>query len=195
MTDLANPVLAFFKPLIPLSKEQQTCLVAAFKSNTFKEGTVLFAGDSICRELYFVHSGVLKILNLNDRAEDVVYFFVQENQFCTILYSFQDGVKAAEKIIAATDAAVWGISKQRLDQLYEEIPALKPVIDRLNQQRLMEKVQLRNSFAGKDATARYKLFLNLYPRLALRVSLQDIASFLDITPQSLSRIRKSLATH
>ncbi len=66
----------------------------------------MFAGDKVCRELYFVHSGVLKILTQNDKAEDIVYFFVPENQFCTILYSFQERGKATEKIVAATDAVV-----------------------------------------------------------------------------------------
>ncbi len=80
-----------------------------------------------------------------------------------------------------------------MTSFYEEIPALKSVMDRRHQQRLMEKVQLRNGFAGKDATTRYKLFLELHAGLALRVSLQDIASFLDITPQSLSRIRKGMS--
>lgn len=192
MNDAPNPVSIFFQQFVALTEQQQISIAAAFRRKKVSEGTFLFAGDKVCRELYFVHSGVLKIMTRSDEGADLVYFFVKENQFCTLLHSFTEAVIAEKKIAAACDAEVFAISKNELTALYNEVPALKPVMDQLTQQRLMEKVQLRNSLAGKDATARYKLFLAQHADLALRVSLQDIASFLDITPQSLSRIRKRL---
>jgi CRP-like cAMP-binding protein len=68
------------------------------------------------------------------------------------------------------------------------------LIDQITQQRLLDKIQLRNSYLGKDAATRYKLFMTQQSDIALRVSLQDIASYLEITPQSLSRIRKNQLT-
>jgi CRP-like cAMP-binding protein len=56
----------------------------------------------------------------------------------------------------------------------------------------MRKIQLRNTYAGTDASARYQLFLELQPDISLRVPLNDIASYLGITPQSLSRIRRNI---
>jgi CRP-like cAMP-binding protein len=69
---------------------------------------------------------------------------------------------------------------------------LKSLIDEINQQRLLEKIKTRNAYLGLDSAARYRLFLNTQADIALRVSLTDIASYLGITPQSLSRIRKDL---
>jgi len=53
-------------------------------------------------------------------------------------------------------------------------------------------VNMRNTYLGEDAENRYKLFIAQQPGIALRVPVKDIASFLGITPQSLSRIRKNI---
>jgi len=56
----------------------------------------------------------------------------------------------------------------------------------------LDKIQVRNSYLGEDASLRYRNFLLRQPDIALRVSLADIASYLGITQQSLSRIRKNM---
>jgi len=92
--------------------------------------------------------------------------------------------------VAACDAEVLVITKSKLLNLYRQLPAIKEVIDQITQQRLLEKIQTRNNYLGKDSAERYKLFVTQHPDIASRVSLRDIASYLGITPQSLSRIRK-----
>ena len=99
---------------------------------------------------------------------------------------------AEESIEAATAADVLDNSKIRLLELYQAVPWLKFLINEINQQRLLEKIKIRNAYLGLDSTARYRLFLNTQADIALRVSQTDIASYLGITPQSLSRIRKDL---
>ncbi len=69
---------------------------------------------------------------------------------------------------------------------------MKDIIDQINQQRLIEKVNIRNTYIGEDAESQYKLFVQHQPEIAMRVPLKDIASYLGITPQSLSRIRKHI---
>ena len=64
--------------------------------------------------------------------------------------------------------------------------------DKVNQQRLLEKVRLKNIYSGEDSTGRYRLFLSEQPEIAGRVPLSHLASYLNITPQSLSRIRRQL---
>jgi DNA-binding MarR family transcriptional regulator len=76
--------------------------------------------------------------------------------------------------------------------LYKKLPYVKEIIDQQNQLRLIEKINVRNTYLGEDAENQYKLFIMQNPDIALRVPLKDIASYLGITPQSLSRIRKNL---
>lgn len=153
---------------------------------------MLFPAEKICRELYFVCNGVLRIASTNDKGVDLTHYFYKENQFCTILQSFNDETTASAGIEAACDVTVLSITKKRLLELYAVLPFMKTIIDQLNQARLIEKVNIRNAYLGEDAEGQYKLFITQHPDIALRVPQKYIASYLGITPQSLSRIRKNI---
>lgn len=176
-----------------LPEEDQLLISNAFTPRLYKEGTYLFHGGNICRELFFISNGVLKILTIDKKGDDRVYYFLRERQLCTIMPSFLQEQPAPESIQAACDAAVLAISKTELYDLYSKIPYLKPLIDEMIQQNLLNKIALKNIYSGESAEARYQLFLQQQPEVALRVPLSDIASYLEMTPQSLSRIRKGLS--
>lgn len=156
------------------------------------EGEVLFNEGEVCKEMFFICKGVLRIVSLNEKGNKVTHFFLKENQFCSILNSFNNNVVAVEGIEAACDAEVIVLKKQKLLALYEKLPYLKELINSITTQFLLEKIQIRNAYLGEDAALRYKNFLIRQPEIALRVSLTDIASYLGVTQQSLSRIRKNM---
>jgi CRP-like cAMP-binding protein len=156
------------------------------------EGEVLFEEGHICREMFFICKGVLRIVAQNDKGNKMTYFFLKENQFCSILNSFNNNIPAAEGIEAACDAELVVLKKQKLFDLYERLPYVKELITGITTQSLLEKINVRNSYLGEDAATRYRNFLMRQPDIALRVSLSDIASYLGITQQSLSRIRKNM---
>jgi CRP-like cAMP-binding protein len=87
---------------------------------------------------------------------------------------------------------VLAISRTKLLALYEQLPYLKTLIDQITQRALLEKIQVRNAYLGQDSASRYKLFMMRQADIALRVPLNDVASYLGITPQSLSRIRRNI---
>jgi CRP-like cAMP-binding protein len=156
------------------------------------EGEVLFNEGQVCKEMFFICKGVLRIVSQNEKGNKVAYFFLKENQFCSILNSFNNNIVAAEGIEAACDAELVVLKKQKLLSLYEKLPYLKELITGITTQSLLDKIQVRNSYLGEDASTRYRNFLVRQPDIALRVSLSDIASYLGITQQSLSRIRKNM---
>jgi len=121
---------------------------------------------------------------------DIPHYFYKENQFCTIFVSFGEGRFTEVKIQAACDGDVLQITKLKLYSLYDRLAFMKDIIDKAILQALMEKVRLRNSSLGQEAVDQYELFVEQRSDIALRVSMKDIASFLGITPQSLSRVRK-----
>lgn len=156
------------------------------------EGEVLLEEGQLCKEMFFICKGVLRIVSQNEKGNKMAYFFLKENQFCSILNSFNNNVPAAEGIEAACDAELIVLKKQKLLWLYEKLPYLKELITSITTQALLDKIQVRNSYLGEDASLRYRNFLMRQPDIALRVSLSDIASYLGITQQSLSRIRKNM---
>lgn len=189
MDDLLISFLQSFKS-IPVADAQ--LIASAFKTKTFKEGDSLFNGDGVCKDLFFVCDGVLRIIKPKEDGRRFTYFFVSEGRFCSILNSFNNQIPATEQIEAACNAVVLVITHYKLTELYKRVPYLQEHITQITHQGLLDKINTRNAYVGLDATEQYKLFLTQQPGIANRVSVSDIASYLGITPQSLSRIRKNL---
>lgn len=173
-----------------IPEEDEALILDAFEKRSFEEGEPLFLGGHVCRQLFFILSGVLRIVVRNDKGAEVTHYFLKENRFCTILKSFREGTVAEESIQAACPAEVRAVSKTRLLEVYQKLPYLSAMIDQIIQQGLIEKIDIRNAYLGMDSATRYRVFLARQPEIALKVSLSDIASYLGITPQSLSRIRR-----
>ncbi|MBL4678653.1 MAG: Crp/Fnr family transcriptional regulator [Mucilaginibacter sp.] len=188
---MSNPLISFLQQHRFFSAEEQDAIDAAFEHRHYKEGEQLLNTGSMCRELFFICNGVLRIMATNQKGVELTHFFLKEGSFCTILYSFDNDVAADEGIQAACDTEVLVISKTKLTKLYTIIPGLKELIDRITQEKLLEKIKIRNAYLGEESEARYNLFLKQQPDVARRVPLKDIAGYLGITPQSLSRIRKN----
>jgi CRP-like cAMP-binding protein len=156
-------------------------------------GQVLLPQGKTAKELFFVVSGILKIVSTSEKGNDVIQFFIRENKFCTILYSFNNGAVAQEGIVAATEGELLVFSKTSLEALYVKLPYFKSLVERITYQALMDKIKYRNELMGEEATVRYQKFVLQQPEIVLRVPLGDIASYLGITQQSLSRIRRNIS--
>lgn len=185
-------LLACLQAAGPIPAADQALILAAWQPRAVSEGETLFAAGHICQERFFIEEGVLRIMLQQASGKEVTHFFLKEGQFCTILHSFENQVPAAESIQAACATRVQAITRARLEALCQELPYLRAYLSQITQQALLEKIQTRNAYLGLDSTTRYELFLRQQPDIALRVPLADVASYLGITPQSLSRIRKNI---
>ena len=185
-------LINYLLSLRPLTAEEKRVIGAAFQAGHFAEGDYLFHGGRVCTEFFFVVNGIVRMVAVNDKGVEVTHFFVHENQFCTILASFNNETVAEDSIQCCSPVAVLRIEKQRLLALYRRLPFMEGLIAQVNQERLLDKIRLKNIYSGEDSTGRYRLFLKEQPEIANRVPLGQVASYLNITPQSLSRIRRRL---
>jgi len=176
---------------IPAADEAR--LTEALEVRVLPENAVLLRAGQVSQELFFIVSGVLRIVGANEDGTETTYFFLKDNQLCTILDSFTNQVPAAESIQAACATDVLVLPRPALQRLAAQLPYLQALIDLITQRTLLAKIQLRHQYQGLSAVGRYQTFLLRQPEVALRVSLRDVASYLGITQQSLSRIRRQLA--
>jgi len=174
------------------SAQEEDLIREQFPLRKFHEGEELCKIGEICNSMNFVCSGVLRIYSLSEKGTENTHFFLKENQFCCVLDSFVSQKPSTSAIQAACYTEAIVLSRQAMTAVYTAIPQLKTAIDQIIQKSLIEKIALRNQYLGEDATTRYTNFLIRQPEIAMRVSLADIASYLGITQQSLSRIRKNL---
>jgi CRP-like cAMP-binding protein len=184
------PFFSFLRLEYDISVADQVLIESELRHRLVAEDEYLAHAGHVCRELFFICQGVLRVVAQQEKGTEVTYFFVKENHLCTILDSFTKQVVAQESIKAACPTEVLVLSHDGLHRLYGQLPYLRDVIDRITQRTLLEKIQARNQYLGQDAASRYELFLQRQPDVARRVSLRDVASYLGITQQSLSRIRR-----
>lgn len=188
--EFATPFFRFLRLFRLISTADEALISAELQLRSLAAGELLVREGEVCRELFFICAGVLRIVRQNARGQDVTHFFLKENQFATILRSFTQATPATEGIQAACDAQILVLPKASLERLYAQLPYLQELIGAIIQQALLDKIQTRNAYLGEDAAARYRLFLVRQPDIALRVSLRDVASYLGVTQQSLSRLRR-----
>jgi len=185
-------LITYIMSLRPLTGVEKTEIASHFQAGPFKEGDYLFEGGHVCNKLFFIVSGVVRMVAINDKGVEVTHYFVGENQFCTNLASFNNETVAEDSIECCSPATILTIQKSQLLALYRKLPFMEDLFDRVHQQRLLEKIRLKNIYSGEDSAGRYRLFLSEQPEIAGRVPLSHLASYLNITPQSLSRIRRRL---
>jgi CRP-like cAMP-binding protein len=187
---MSEALLAYFQQNTPISAADQQVLRQAWRPRTVGAGTCLLAAGAICHELYFVEQGVLRLFTEPLRGPEVTQFFIQEGQLCTVLASLQSGQPADKSIQAVTAAQLLVLDSAHLTQLTQQLPHFAALLAHLIQQGLLAKLHLRQAYLGQNAAGRYQTLLRLQPDLVQRVPQHLLASYLAITPQSLSRLRR-----
>jgi CRP-like cAMP-binding protein len=187
-----------FKDLIPnydlssfLNEEEIEYSMPFFKHLKLVKGDFLSREGEICTKLAIVKSGILRSFYLKDTEQLTTYFNI-EGTIATALRSYLKEVPAYENIQSLTDVELIYIEKKDMNILFEEVPAWNRIV-RIVMEFLYVKMEERSiSLQYNSASERYLSFLVDFPNVANRIPLQYIASFLGITPETLSRIRKSI---
>ena len=187
------PFLHYLRPFRDIAGTDEQLLAHALQPRYLAENEVLVRQGQVCQELFFIVRGVLRLVGEQEDGTQTAYSFCTENHLCPIIDSLTNRVPAAHGIEAACPTEVLVLPRAVLLDLCAQLPYLQTIIDTATRSRLLTKERLRNQYMGKNAAGRYQLFLRCEPDVARRVALRDVASYLGITQQSLSRIRRQLA--
>lgn len=184
-------LLTALQPFGAIPAADEGHLLAAWEARAVAEGEWLTAADAICQEVFFIEQGVLRVAARSPQGKEVTHSFRQPGQFCTLLASFEQQAPSPLRIQAACPARLLAIDKAGLAALGRQLPYLPGLLQQLIQHELLAKLHTQRAYAGLDAPARYQLLLQHLPEVAQRVPQHLLASYLGITPQSLSRLRKA----
>lgn len=161
---------------------------------TYKAKDEIVTNGSIARDLIFIKQGLLRVYHLSE-GKEITTYFACDNQFISTYTSILTQSPSHEILEAITDSDVLKLNMQRFQQLYDRFPTF----ERLGR-ILAEKNYLcisERTIVMQTQTAREK-YLNFIdtnePKIVQQTPQRYIASFLGITPESLSRVRKSLVT-
>jgi CRP-like cAMP-binding protein len=172
--------------------ECSKCLSFFTPKKVRKKQFFLQEGD-VCRNIAFVTSGLLRVYSIDHKGEEHIAQFAPEDWWISDLYSFLSGTPSKENIDALEDSEILLLDRASRDALLDAVPKMERFFRLLMEANLVATRRRVVSLISDTAEQRYLAFLKAYPNLVERVPLNQIASYLGITPQSLSRIRKELA--
>jgi len=157
-----------------------------------QRGDYFSEAGKIPKQVGFILEGVLRVCYYTNKGEEFTKYFVDENHLIVDYQHFQAKIEATEYVEAVTDCKLLVFSKEDWEDLSKTILIWDAIVNKIVQKALIEKLERRSPLVDQDATTRYLSFLEKFPKLANRIPLSYLASYLGITQSSLSRIRKNI---
>lgn len=159
-----------------------------FKEEKFKKNEVAEVEGTICKKLYFIEKGVARLFYQRD-GKDITGWFSTDGDFITSNDSFFQRKPSHLNLEFLEDALVQTIHIDELEDLFKKYPEMERFGRLLTYQLLTTLSERMYSMLFQPAEKRYQLLMVHYPEVLMRAPLGDIASFLGISQETLSRIR------
>ncbi len=188
-----EPLITYFDHLIPLSKEEKELVAGKFYPRLFRKRQYALQEGNVCTQFFFVVKGCLRMYKIDEQGGTHILQFSTENWWMIDLGSFHSEKPSGLNIDALEDTMVLQISHDDLISLYLQAPKFDRIFRVLIENsfvRLQERLLQNISSTAED---RYHSFLKNYPHLINRLSQTQIASYLGITPEFLSRLRNKIS--
>ena len=155
----------------------------------FKKKEYLLREGQTSSKLYFIEEGLIRAYYTDKKDEEVTTWFMKDSDLIFSVESFYEQIPSFENIIAIEASTVWYITYHQLQALYKEFPAYNYHGRVLTEKYYIKSMKRQVALIKKTALERYQLLLEQEPYLLERASLQDIASYLGMTPEMLSKVR------
>ncbi|MEO0045145.1 MAG: hypothetical protein RL705_336 [Bacteroidota bacterium] len=185
-------ILDNISKIVTLSPEEELLFLSKIETKHYKAKTIVLDAGDICKNSYFVNSGLLRSFTINDNIVEHVLSFACEGWWIGDMYSLLSQKPGNLFIEVLEDAEVVLLSKENQEQLYLEIPKLERffriIIENAlvaNQERLIDNLSL-------SAEERFDKFCKKYPTLIQKVPQKQIASFIGVTPEFFSKMKSRL---
>ena len=177
---------------ISLTTEEIAFFTSLLKSKFIANGEFLLREGDICKYESFVTRGCLKTYYVDQNGFEHIIDFSIEEWWADDLYSLLTQTASKSNIKAIEDTDILQIGKSDLELLYQKIPKFERFFRILFQNAYIAQRDQINLALAASAEERYILFLKKKPYAEKRFSQKDIASYLGITPQFLSTLKKRL---
>ncbi|MFV0530022.1 MAG: Crp/Fnr family transcriptional regulator [Flavobacteriales bacterium] len=184
-----QPLLDYFENVMPLNQNEKQLVSELFKPRLYRKRQYVLQEGDVCSQFNFVVRGCLRMCKIDDSGNTHNLQFATENWWLSNIGSFHERKPSELNIDALEDTMVLQINYDNLCSLYTNAPKFDRIFRVLieNSFVALQKRLLQN--ISSTAEERYLSFMESYAHLSLRIPQTQIASFLGITPEFLSRLR------
>ena len=144
------------------------------------------------RYLSFVEEGIIR-LYIPKLENDITFAFVFENSFISAYDSFLTQLPSSYAVETITQTVLWRLSYHDLQVIYDETAIGNKMGRKASEDLFLKKTKRELSFLNDTAEERYVKLFSERPEVIQRIPLKYIASYIGVTPQALSRIRKRIS--
>lgn len=187
-----EPILNNFAKDITLSDDEKALLLERLELREYKKKDKILLAGSIAKELNFVVEGCLRIYHVDETGKEHSVSFFPEGWWATDLESFYSKTPSFYAIDALENSKIIALGHNNIEELYDLSPKFERFFRILTQKGYIIYQRRMTSALFRSAETRYRNFQNLFPSLENRISKKLIASYLGITPEFLSLLRKNV---
>lgn len=177
--------IARFIDLTDLEKQKYISLLSEI---TVKKKSFLLQAGDVAKYEYFITKGCLKVYTIDEEGTPRISMFAVEDYWTGDLASFMTKAPTHYFIKATEHSELLGISKTNYDLLFQEIPKFERFYRILYQRSLMNYIKRSNHGISLSAEERYIAFKKKYPTIVNRITQKDLAGYIGITPEFMSKI-------
>lgn len=187
-------LLNIYNTIEGLSQEEAQYHVNQFEKVVFAKKTMILREGTVEDYLYFIDKGIIRFfvnkVHPTEPSKEITFSLISENMFCSAYDSFITRNPCAYNVETVQETVMYRIHFDDLQKLYER-SKVGNYLGRISAENLyVRKTQREISLLMHSAEERYNNLAKAFPHFIREIPLKHIASYIGITPQALSRIRK-----
>ncbi|NOK32774.1 Crp/Fnr family transcriptional regulator [Corallococcus exercitus] len=190
---MKNRLVDYFRRIAPLSDEEARAILDSMVVKTCPKGTHLLMAGQVATEAYFVLQGCVRQYSVVEDEERSNGFFTEDDWVLSI-HSMMNQTPADHFWVCAEDTTVVVGTEQREGDLYRRFPRFESISRMVMQKVLAEQQEWFASYLTDTPEQRYLKLSRTRPDILQRIPQYQLASYIGVKPESLSRIRKRIVT-
>ena len=177
---------------VDLSEDELAQFIACYTLETVEKNRIILKEGEVCEFESYVLEGCFKIFYQDENFKEHILYFAIEDWWVLDIGSFVSGKASRLNIQALEDSVILSIDRATKEQLYIDIPKVEKLFRIMNQKSLSSMHLRMISMLHKTAERRYLDFTERYPTLNQRIAQHQIAAYLGISHEFLSKVKKRL---
>ncbi|MDW7692099.1 Crp/Fnr family transcriptional regulator [Flammeovirgaceae bacterium SG7u.111] len=188
---MKEQIKKYFNRYVEFSDAEIDDVCSKLASKTFQKKDYILKEGQVCKKKYFIINGLVRSFYIDNKGNEKITQFALENWWITNMESFISQTPSLSSIQALEKTQILMINKEDLENLYTSIPKLERLF-RIITENMLIAIQRRNDiYLQMKSKDRYDDLTSSFPNFTQRVPQYMIASYLEITPEYLSELRKN----